>query len=120
MDLFTGETLDSSLYAVEDRTGLLTKLPRGSKWASARRDQVLPLRGTTGFIRWRVTYVAGEAPGAVKLAFYETIKSQITSQGGYFMERDGDYMYQRGNTDTSAIPSSALALLSTYRSSVFI
>ena len=119
-DLFTGETLASTLYEVEARTGLLTKLPRGSKWATARRNQVLPLKSTSSFQRWRVTYVAGAVPEAVKLAFYEAISAKLGGAGGYTMEQDGDYMYQRSQSDTGGLPNSSISLLQTYRSSVFI
>lgn len=119
-DLATGETLGSDLYESEDRTGLLTRLPRGAQWAKGRVAQEIPLREDTPSRRWRVTYNAGGVTEDVKLAFYDAMKSQMVSQGGFASEKDGDYSYVKASGSTGILPNSVTAVLDIYRTAVFI
>jgi len=123
-DLLTGEVLDSSLYSAQLSHGLLRRLPRGTRWAAARRaEPIVTEHANVASVRWEIVYTAGVVPEDVKLALYDAMQSTLTSQGGFSAEKDGDYSYVRTAPSggvSSVLPATTLGLLASYRTGVFI
>lgn len=120
-DRANNEVIESDTYELS-QDGMLTRLPFGSRWLTATQPSAfynLPSAGILspdGALRWRVSYTGGptEAPANVKLAAYETFAGLLREMGGATSLKDGDFAISFAAS--TGLPSSAMGLLSRYRS----